>query len=46
MDKNLFLAVALSIGIYALWFGVIEKRYVKPVPARSDAAYSRTAIPR
>jgi YidC/Oxa1 family membrane protein insertase len=33
MDKNLLLAVTLSIGIYALWFGVIEKRYIKPVPA-------------
>jgi YidC/Oxa1 family membrane protein insertase len=33
MDKNLLWAVTLSIGIYALWFGVIEKRYIKPVPA-------------
>jgi len=32
MDKNLLWAVTLSIGIYALWFGVIEKRYIKPVP--------------
>ena len=32
MDKNLLWAVSLSIGIYALWFGVIEKRYIKPVP--------------
>ena len=26
MDKNLLLAVALSMGVYALWFGFIEKR--------------------
>ncbi|MCX5794373.1 MAG: YidC/Oxa1 family insertase periplasmic-domain containing protein [Elusimicrobia bacterium] len=37
MDKNLLWAVTLSIGIYALWFGVIEKRYVKPVQPASTA---------
>jgi YidC/Oxa1 family membrane protein insertase len=36
MDKNLLWAVTLSIGIYALWFGVIEKRYIKPVPVSPE----------
>ncbi|MBI3554340.1 MAG: membrane protein insertase YidC [Elusimicrobia bacterium] len=31
MDKNLLLAVTLSLAVYAIWFGVIEKR-VLPVP--------------
>ena len=39
MDKNLLWAVALSIAVYALWFGAIEKRTVRPVvPARSALA--------
>ena len=29
MDKNLFLAVALSIAVYAAWFGFIEKKISK-----------------
>ena len=29
MDKNLFLAVALSIAVYAAWFGFIEKKIAK-----------------
>lgn len=33
MDKNLLLAVSLSIAVYALWFGFIEKRFA-PVPPR------------
>ena len=32
MDKNLLWAVSLSIAIYAFWFGVVEKRYVKHAP--------------
>lgn len=51
MDKNLFLAVALSLGVYAVWFGFIEKRFmpVKPVssaqPAASPAAQIAKATP-
>jgi len=45
MDKNLLLAVTLSIAVYAAWFGLIEKRIaVKPtipvtsaIPAPSGA---------
>ena len=44
MDKNLLWAVTLSIGIYALWFGVIEKRYIKPVPV-PPARGERSAPP-
>ena len=44
MDKNLLWAVTLSIGIYALWFGVIEKRYIKPVPIQ-PARWERTMPP-
>ncbi len=32
MDRNLLLAVTLSVAIYAAWFGLIEKR-VNPQPA-------------
>ncbi|HAM36002.1 MAG TPA: hypothetical protein DEB40_11100 [Elusimicrobia bacterium] len=38
MDKNLLLAVALSIAVYALWFGLIEKHYVNPAPRTPTAA--------
>ena len=30
MDKNLWLAVALSIAVYAAWFGFFEKRFAPP----------------
>jgi YidC/Oxa1 family membrane protein insertase len=40
MDKNLLLAVTLSLGVYALWFGVIEKRIAPPPP---HMAYSPNA---
>ncbi len=43
MDKNLLLAVTLSLGVYALWFGVIEKRVMPAPPPRS--AYQSTAAP-
>jgi YidC/Oxa1 family membrane protein insertase len=33
MDKNLLLAVGLSVAVYALWFGVIEKPAKVPVGA-------------
>jgi|CXWL01.1.fsa_nt_gi YidC/Oxa1 family membrane protein insertase len=37
MDKNLWLAVALSIGVYASWFGYFEKRF-NPPQARPGSA--------
>jgi len=33
MDKNLFLAIALSVLIYVGWFSFMEKRYDKTKPA-------------
>ena len=33
MDRNLWLAVALSIGVYAGWYGFLEKRINPPPPA-------------
>jgi YidC/Oxa1 family membrane protein insertase len=38
MDKNLLLAVSLSILVYAAWFGFIEKRVVKQAPPKPVAA--------
>ncbi len=32
MDRNLLLAVALSVAVYAAWFGFIDKRVNPPVP--------------
>jgi YidC/Oxa1 family membrane protein insertase len=43
MDKNLLWAVSLSIGIYALWFGVIEKRYIKPPAGQGRPALEAAA---
>ncbi|HVA66789.1 MAG TPA: YidC/Oxa1 family insertase periplasmic-domain containing protein [Elusimicrobiota bacterium] len=43
MDKNLFLAVALSVGVYALWFGVIEKKVEPPAKPAAEAAISPEA---
>jgi len=37
MDRNLLLAVALSIAVYAAWFGFIEKK-VAPQPAKPAVA--------
>ena len=36
MDRNLWLAIALSVGIYAVWFGFFEKHYT-PTPAAASA---------
>jgi len=36
MDRNLLLAVSLSVAVYAAWFGFIEKR-VNPQPAETAA---------
>jgi YidC/Oxa1 family membrane protein insertase len=38
MDRNLFLAVALSIAVYAAWYGFVDKRLNPPAPARPAAA--------
>ncbi|MBI5629559.1 MAG: membrane protein insertase YidC [Elusimicrobia bacterium] len=38
MEKNLLLAVTLSVGVYALWFGLVEKRLAPPRPAPSMPA--------
>jgi YidC/Oxa1 family membrane protein insertase len=45
MDKNLFLAIALSIGVYAGWFAWVEKHAPRaPVtPAASTSAPSPAA---
>ncbi len=37
MDKNLLIAVALSIAVYAAWFGLVEKRVASPSPAAVSA---------
>jgi len=47
MDKNLILAVSLSVLIYAGWFKFIEKRYGHPPPAPVAATAARPAeLPR
>ena len=33
MDRNLLLAVSLSVAVYAAWFGFLEKRF-NPQPAK------------
>ena len=40
MDRNLWLAVVLSIAVYAAWFGFLEKRFAPPAAATSSAAAS------
>ena len=45
MDRNLVLAVALSVGVYAAWFGFLEKRFAPPVPAVATVAGSPAASP-
>jgi YidC/Oxa1 family membrane protein insertase len=41
MDRNLLLAVALSIAVYAAWFGFVDKR-INPPAARPAAAAGAT----
>lgn len=41
MDKNLLLAVALSVGVYAVWFGLIDK----PLPAAPKPEAAQSAKP-
>lgn len=43
MDRNLWLAVALSGGVYLVWYGYFDKKVNPPHPA--PAAYSQTAAP-
>lgn len=38
MDRNLLLAVALSVAVYAAWFGFIEKRVNPQLPKTEIAA--------
>ena len=46
MDRNLLLAVALSVAVYAAWFGFLEKRFnPQPVkPAVSATAGGRALL--
>lgn len=43
MDRNLLLAVALSVAVYAAWFGFIEKK-VNPQPAKAGFAASSNGV--
>jgi YidC/Oxa1 family membrane protein insertase len=38
MDRNLLLAVTLSIAVYAAWFGLVDKRINPPVAPPAAAA--------
>lgn len=49
MDRNLLLAVSLSVAVYAAWFGFLEKRF-NPQPVKAAAGFAtgtndRTANP-
>ena len=33
-EKNLFIAVALSVLVYGLWFFFLEKKYMPPMPSK------------
>ncbi len=49
MDRNLLLAVALSVAVYATWFGFIEKQVnppvAKPVAERGSSPAADGAAP-
>jgi YidC/Oxa1 family membrane protein insertase len=47
MDRNLWLAVALSVGVYAVWYGFIDKNAGRaPAPAASaERAPGASAAP-
>ncbi|MFA6028762.1 MAG: membrane protein insertase YidC [Elusimicrobiota bacterium] len=48
MDRNLFLAVALSILVYAGWFGIMKRVYPdtnKPAPPAASASAGGKAAP-
>lgn len=38
MDRNLLLAVSLSVAVYAAWFGFLEKRFNPPVDLPASSA--------
>ncbi len=40
MDRNLLLAVALSVAVYAGWFGFVDKRVNPPAAHPASAAYA------
>ncbi|MDD5305341.1 MAG: membrane protein insertase YidC [Elusimicrobia bacterium] len=42
MDRNLLLAVSLSVAVYAAWFGFIEKR-VNPQPTKPSVSSASKA---
>lgn len=44
MDRNLWTAIALSIAVYAVWFGFFEKKVNPPLP-KTAAAVSGPAVP-
>lgn len=44
MDRNLWTAIALSIAVYAVWFGFFEKKVNPPLP-KGAAAASAPAVP-
>lgn len=43
MDRNLLLAVALSVAVYAAWFGFVDKKVNPPRP--SPASAGAPAVP-
>lgn len=45
MDRNLWTAIALSAGVYALWFGVVDKRVNPPAPRPAPEAAPAAATP-
>ena len=40
MDRNLLLAVSLSVAVYAAWFGFFEKKFVPQPPAKPGVSAS------
>ena len=45
MDKNLWLAVGLSIAVYAGWFGFVDKKLNPPLAKPAIAAAAKTVAP-
>ena len=43
-DRNLWIAIALSVAVYAIWFGFFEKRFNPPQPKPAVSA-SAPAVP-
>ncbi len=40
-EKNLLIAVALSVLVYGLWFFFLEKKYMPPIPPKSAISQSQ-----